>query len=445
MEDANQACWELGIYSKVEHNEVAFNQFEIVPMYAPTHIAIDQNQLIMDILKKTAKNHGMTCLLHEKPFEGINGSGKHNNWSLQTDTGFNLFEPGENPESNLRFLVFAVAVLAAVDKYPTLIRMVASSAGNDHRLGANEAPPAIISIYLGATLENLLRALANGESTTSNSRELHSPLANLKEMPKEFSDRNRTSPFAFTGSKFEFRMVGSSRSAATTNTVLNAAMADELRDIASELESSSNSTIKEAVLDIIIKRFKAHERILFSGDGYSTGWIEEASKRNLPNKRSFNESIDSFIDPLALAMFSRVKVYSKKEIEARVEILHEQFYLDLLFEARTLSELLMKYILPAALEDIALTKEVSNSSFANEKAQQLTAAVDEAYLLVKTLLTLTEEAKGIQDIKQKGKLFNDTIRPHMLKTRVEADKIESLMNQRLYPIPTYTDLLFCFE
>lgn len=442
MEDVNKACWELGIYSKVEHNEVAFNQFEIVPMYSPTHIAIDQNQLIMDILKKTAKKHGLECLLHEKPFAGINGSGKHNNWSLQTDTGLNLFDPSDEPGSNLRFLVFVVAVMATVDKYPTLLRMSASGAGNDHRLGANEAPPAIISIYLGSTLEDLLRSLATGVASITKTREVHSPLSNLKEMPKEFSDRNRTSPFAFTGSKFEFRMVGSSRSAATTNTILNAALADELALIANEIESSKKD-LKESVLDVLISRFNKHERILFSGDGYSQAWVEEAARRGLPNIKSFNESIDSYLDPATLAMFARQGVYNDKEVHARVEILHDQFFKAVLFEARSLSEMLLKYILPATLKDIHQTSLVK-SRFADEKVSELTALVDDAYDLVKTLMLLVDEAHTMDDIRAKGKLFNDIVRPHMIKCREVADRIESLMDHSLYPIPTYTDLLFSF-
>lgn len=442
MEDVNKACWELGIYSKVEHNEVAFNQFEIVPMYSPTHIAIDQNQLIMDILKKTAKKHGLECLLHEKPFAGINGSGKHNNWSLQTDTGLNLFDPSDEPGSNLRFLVFVVAVMATVDKYPTLLRMSASGAGNDHRLGANEAPPAIISIYLGSTLEDLLRSLANGVASITKTREVHSPLSNLKEMPKEFSDRNRTSPFAFTGSKFEFRMVGSSRSAATTNTILNAALADELALIANEIESSKKD-LKESVLDVLISRFNKHERILFSGDGYSQAWVEEAARRGLPNIKSFNESIDSYLDPATLAMFARQGVYNEKEVHARVEILHDQFFKAVLFEARSLSEMLLKYILPATLKDIHQTSLVK-SRFADEKVSELTTLVDDAYDLVKTLMLLVDEAHTMDDIRAKGKLFNDIVRPHMIKCREVADRIESLMDHNLYPIPTYTDLLFSF-
>lgn len=442
MEDVNKACWELGIYSKVEHNEVAFNQFEIVPMYSPTHIAIDQNQLIMDILKKTAKKHGLECLLHEKPFAGINGSGKHNNWSLQTDTGLNLFDPSDEPGSNLRFLVFVVAVMATVDKYPTLLRMSASGAGNDHRLGANEAPPAIISIYLGSTLEDLLRSLATGVASITKTREVHSPLSNLKEMPKEFSDRNRTSPFAFTGSKFEFRMVGSSRSAATTNTILNAALADELALIANEIESSKKD-LKESVLDVLISRFNKHERILFSGDGYSQAWVEEAARRGLPNIKSFNESIDSYLDPATLAMFARQGVYNDKEVHARVEILHDQFFKAVLFEARSLSEMLLKYILPATLKDIHQTSLVK-SRFADEKVSELTALVDDAYDLVKTLMLLVDEAHTMDDIRAKGKLFNDIVRPHMIKCREVADRIESLMDHNLYPIPTYTDLLFSF-
>ena len=444
MEDVNEACWELGIYSKVEHNEVAFNQFEIVPIYAPTHIAIDQNQLIMDILKKTAKKHGLECLLHEKPFAGINGSGKHNNWSLQTDTGLNLFDPSDEPGSNLRFLVFVVAVMATVDKYPTLLRMSASGAGNDHRLGANEAPPAIISIYLGSTLEDLLRSLANGVASITKTREVHSPLSNLKEMPKEFSDRNRTSPFAFTGSKFEFRMVGSSRSAATTNTILNAALADELALIASEIESSTKEDIRETIVDSLIVRFKKHERILFSGDGYSQGWVEEAARRGLPNIKSFNETIDSYLEPATLAMFARQGVYSDKEVHARVEILHDQFYRAVLFEARSLSEMLLKSILPAALKDIHATSLVSSSRFASEKASELTSLVDDAYDLVKTLMLLVEEGQKMDDIREKGKLFNDIVRPHIVKCRDIADKIEGLMDDSLYPIPTYTDLLFSY-
>lgn len=442
MEDVNKACWELGIYSKVEHNEVAFNQFEIVPMYSPTHIAIDQNQLIMDILKKTAKKHGLECLLHEKPFAGINGSGKHNNWSLQTDTGLNLFDPSDEPGSNLRFLVFVVAVMATVDKYPTLLRMSASGAGNDHRLGANEAPPAIISIYLGSTLEDLLRSLATGVASITKTREVHSPLSNLKEMPKEFSDRNRTSPFAFTGSKFEFRMVGSSRSAATTNTILNAALADELALIANEIESSKKD-LKESVLDVLISRFNKHERILFSGDGYSQAWVEEAARRGLPNIKSFNESIDSYLDPATLAMFARQGVYNDKEVHARVEILHDQFFKAVLFEARSLSEMLLKYILPATLKDIHQTSLVK-SRFADEKVSELTTLVDDAYDLVKTLMLLVDEAHTMDDIRAKGKLFNDIVRPHMIKCREVADRIESLMDHSLYPIPTYTDLLFSF-
>jgi glutamine synthetase len=443
MEDVNEACWALGIYSKVEHNEVAFNQFEIVPMYAPAHIAIDQNQLIMDILKKTAKKHGLECLLHEKPFAGINGSGKHNNWSLQTDTGLNLFDPSDEPGSNLRFLVFVVAVLSVVDKYPTLLRMSASGAGNDHRLGANEAPPAIISVYLGSTLEDLLRSLANGVASITKTREVHSPLSNLKEMPKEFSDRNRTSPFAFTGSKFEFRMVGSSRSAATTNTILNAALADELAMIAKEIESSQKD-IRESIMDVLITRFTKHERILFSGDGYSQAWVDEAERRGLPNIKSFNESIDSYLEPATLAMFARQGVYTDKEVHARVEILHEQFYRAVLFEARSLSELLLKFILPAALKDIHHASLVSTSRFASDKVSELSKLVDDAYDLVKTLQLLVEEGQKMDDIRAKGKLFNEVVRPHMVVCREVADKIESLMDHDLYPIPTYTDILFSF-
>src|SRR5690554_1332971 len=251
MQDVNHACWKLGIYSKVEHNEVAFNQFEIVPMYAPVHISIDQNQLVMDILKKTAKKHGLACLLHEKPFAGINGSGKHNNWSLITNTDINLFDPLDSPQENIRFLLFVVALLKGIDEFAPLLRMAASNAGNDHRLGANEAPPAIISVYLGEMLEFLLNDIEKGTLTYQDNKKMQSPLKNLREIPTEFSDRNRTSPFAFTGSKFEFRMVGSSKSAALVHTILNTIMADNLAFINQQLSDVSTSKLNDKAFELI--------------------------------------------------------------------------------------------------------------------------------------------------------------------------------------------------
>lgn len=447
MQDVNRACWQLGIYSKVEHNEVAFNQFEIVPLYAPVQIAIDQNQLIMDILKKTARKHNLACLLHEKPFAGINGSGKHNNWSLVSDTGVNLFDPKDAPEENLRFLLFVIALIKAVDKHPVLLRMAASGAGNDHRLGANEAPPAIISIYLGQMLENIFEDIVLGKvSINGHSNLKHSPLSTLKEMPKEFSDRNRTSPFAFTGSKFEFRMVGASRSAATTNIVLNTALAESLKEIADILETLQPDQIKPTVLQIIKDWYQQHKRILYSGDGYSEYWVNEAKRRGLPNVASFSDSIDSLIDKDSIKMFESFGIYTERELVARSEILHDQFNKSIQFEAAALIDMINKQILPAASQFLKeLSDHTVNSNFINETVSLLVSEIDETFKLTNELSQLLQQAHQMDNIRHKGTFLHQMIRPKMEEIRMHADLIESMMSKKLYPIPSYTDLLYTFD
>jgi glutamine synthetase len=446
MQDVNQACWKLGIYSKVEHNEVAFNQFEIVPIFAPTHIAIDQNQLIMDILKKTSQKHGLACLLHEKPFVGINGSGKHNNWSLLTNTGLNCFDPKDSPKENIRFLLFVMALLKGIDEHAVLLRMAASSAGNDHRLGANEAPPAIISVYLGDMLEFLLNDIETGTVTYKQNTRKHSPLKNLNEMPTEFADRNRTSPFAFTGTKFEFRMVGSSRSAAMAHTALNTLLADNLKDFCDQLDEVSAAEVEVKAFEIIRETYKHHKRVLFSGDGYSNYWIEEASRRGLANITSFTESIDSLIDPKTVSLFQRHDVFLESELLARNEILHEQFVKAIQFEAKTLLDMMNKQILPAASKQLQEYDAIlSDSVFVKSRKTDLIDQLDQSYQTCNTMEQLLSESNQIESMRTKGLFMQQRIRPQLDVIRHHADQLEGLISRLNYPIPTYVDLLFNFD
>ena len=327
MKEVNQELWKLGIYAKTEHNEVAPCQFEIAPIFSNVNIAVDQNQLTMDVLRKTADKHGFACLLHEKPFAGINGSGKHNNWSLVTDDRQNLFEPGDKPAENIRFLVFVCAFIKAVDQHAELLRMSSSGAGNDHRLGANEAPPAIISIYLGSYIENVLNSLKGAGQTIEDQQDSSfTPISGLSYIPKDNTDRNRTSPLAFTGNKFEFRMLGSSLSASFANVVLNTITADVLNEIAGQLSDLKyKQDIRARALEICTQILKDHERILFSGDGYSQEWVAEAKRRGLPNIPSFIESVSALTSPKTVELFTHNHIFTEKELSARSEIMNEQY------------------------------------------------------------------------------------------------------------------------
>ena len=344
MTEVDEELWKLGIYAKTEHNEVAPCQFEIAPLFIDANVAVDQNLIIMDVLKKKADKHGMACLLHEKPFQGVNGSGKHNNWSLVTDDGQNLLEPGDRPHENIRFLLFVCAIIEAVDTYPELLRMAASCYGNDYRLGADEAPPAVVSICMGDELEIILEKLRNGEHEIKPDVETQPyAIANLSYVPKDTSDRNRTSPFAFTGNKFEFRMVGSSRSASTTNIILNSIVADSLRSIADTLQQYKYiDDIRKKSLDICRDILRKHSRILFSKDGYSEEWLQEAQERGLPNIKHYVDSIYSMLDDKAVEMFERNKVYDRLELEARVDILTEEYRKSVKAEVLTLLDISKK-------------------------------------------------------------------------------------------------------
>ena len=418
MTEVDEELWKLGIYAKTEHNEVAPCQFEIAPLFIDANVAVDQNLIIMDVLKKKADKHGMACLLHEKPFQGVNGSGKHNNWSLVTDDGQNLLEPGDRPHENIRFLLFVCAIIEAVDTYPELLRMAASCYGNDYRLGADEAPPAVVSICMGDELEIILEKLRNGEHEIKPDVETQPyAIANLSYVPKDTSDRNRTSPFAFTGNKFEFRMVGSSRSASTTNIILNSIVADSLRSIADTLQQYKYiDDIRKKSLDICRDILRKHSRILFSKDGYSEEWLQEAQERGLPNIKHYVDSIYSMLDDKAVEMFERNKVYDRLELEARVDILTEEYRKSVKAEVLTLLDISKKDILPALVREIKFYTDAQNSlgtenSYYQRKIKHLCdllATFDERYHDLKKHMI---ERQQYPDNMEKAQYLNQVIVP----------------------------------
>lgn len=447
MTEVDEELWKLGIYAKTEHNEVAPCQFEIAPLFIDANVAVDQNLIIMDVLKKKADKHGMACLLHEKPFQGVNGSGKHNNWSLVTDDGQNLLEPGDRPHENIRFLLFVCAIIEAVDKYPELLRMAASCYGNDYRLGADEAPPAVISICMGDELEIILDKLRNGEHEIKPDVETQPyAIANLSYVPKDTSDRNRTSPFAFTGNKFEFRMVGSSRSASTTNIILNSIVADSLRSIADTLQQYKYiDDIRKKSLDICRDILRKHSRILFSKDGYSEEWIREAQERGLPNIKHYVDSIHSMIDDKAVEMFERNKVYDRLELEARVDILTEEYRKSVKAEVLTLLDISKKDILPALVREIKFYSDAQNSlgmenSYYQRKIKHLCELLntfDERYHDLKEHMI---ERQKYPDNMEKAQYLNHVIVPKMEELRAVIDEIEEAVSSDNYPFPTYDDM-----
>lgn len=450
MADVDDQLWKLGIYAATEHNEVAPGQFELAPIYAPCNVAVDQNHVIMDVLRTTALKHDLVCLLHEKPFAGVNGSGKHNNWSLVTDDGQDLFEPGDKPHENIRFLVFVCAVIEAVDKYPELLRMSASGAGNDHRLGANEAPPAIISIFMG-NLESLLLGIENGTLEPEKvEKTMEQALSNISYLPKDNTDRNRTSPFAFTGNKFEFRMVGSSRSSATPNFILSTVVADSLKNIADELEGYKlKQDIREASLRICQRIIKEHKRILFGGDGYSKEWVKEAAKRGLPNIPTFAESIEYFTRDDAVAVFERQGVLKRNEMEARADILYEQYAKTLHLEAKTLIDMVDKLIIPAVNKEICtfatgLSVLGTNPYYAT-KIHTLGTAIADMDEKKKELAEALSEAWAKPSYKDKSFAIIKTVTTKMAELRSVVDAVEPIMSAENYPIPTYEDMFFHLE
>ena len=451
MEELNQELWALGIYSKTEHNEVAPSQHEMAPIFTTSNLAADQNQLTMEIMKKVARRHGMVCLLHEKPFEGVNGSGKHNNWSIATDEGENLFAPGKTPRENAQFLLFLTAVLKAVDENQDLLRISVASAGNDHRLGANEAPPAIMSIYLGDELEAILRSIKDGTPYDTKSKQKMSIGVDvLPPIPKDSTDRNRTSPFAFTGNRFEFRSVGSSLSISGPNTTLDAILAYALKEYADELEKSKDF---EKDLQKLIKReITAHWNIVFNGNGYDESWIKEAEKRGLKNLRTLPDAMSEYLNPKNVKLFTELGVYSEIEMKSHYEIKLEKYAGILNIEVETMLEMINKDILPAAfkyMNDVGKSVQAVRNAVPEAKCSAQTALLAK---LDKLTAELAEKAQKLSDEHQKAKkqqgemeiaqAYANKVIPAMQNARAVADEIEPLLGEKYKPFPSYEDLLF---
>ena len=451
MNELDEELWALGVMAKTEHNEVAPGQHELAPIYTTTNIAADHNQLTMERMQRIAKRHDMVCLLHEKPFAGVNGSGKHNNWSISTNTGVNLLEPGETPAENAQFLLFICAVIQAVDDYQDMLRLCVASAGNDHRLGANEAPPAIVSMFVGTELESILSAIEKDEPYGGREKELIKVGVHvLPKFPRDTTDRNRTSPFAFTGNKFEFRMLGSSQSISGPNVVLNTVVAESLRQYADVLENADD--FETALHDLIRKVIREHKRIIFNGNGYDDSWIKEAEKRGLLNLKSTPDCVPYYLEPKNVELFTRHKVYTEEEIRARYEIKLDNYCKVLHIEASTMLDMVRKDILPAAsaysktLVDTALAKKnLSRSidySFEAEEALKLSsltaAAVGKARVLEDSLL----EVRTFSDTLEQARFYRDTVFAAMNELRIVVYEMETHCAASYWPYPSYGDVLF---
>ena len=449
MKDLDEELWKLGISAKTKHNEVAPAQHELAPIFSTTNIASDHNQLTMEAMRKTAKKHGFKCLLHEKPFAGVNGSGKHNNWSLSTDTGINLLDPGKTPAENAQFLLFLTAVIKAVNKYQDLLRLSVATAGNDHRLGANEAPPAIISIFLGDELTAILDAICNDVDYDNDGvADLQIGVDVLPSFPKDNTDRNRTSPFAFTGNRFEFRMPGSRLSVAGPNTVLNTIVAEILDEFAEKLTGVDD--FQGTLHELIKETIKENQNIIFNGDGYSEEWPKEAEKRGLFNLRSTPEAIPHFADPKNIEVFEKHGVYTETEIHSRVEILLEEYVKIINIEALTMIDMAKKDILPAVSsyvrklsETAKLAKECgADPAYEMDLVKKLTDLEKETYQNLQNLEDLTVKASGIEDMKEASAFYHDEILTAMGMLRAPADQLETLVGEKYWPYPTYGKMLF---
>ena len=453
MKELNVELWKVGILAKTQHNEVAPAQHEMAPIYSTANIATDHNQLTMEIMKKVAKRHGLDCLLHEKPFAGVNGSGKHDNWSIVTDTGMNLLDPGKNPHENMQFLLFLAAVIKAVDDNAVLLRLSASNPGNDHRLGANEAPPAIISIFLGEQLEDILaQLLENGEATSSKvGGRLNIGVNTLPNFRLDATDRNRTSPFAFTGNKFEFRMVASSMSIAGANTVLNTIVADVLSQFADELEGATGD-FNEAVRNLVIKTIKEHQRVIFNGNGYSDEWVAEAQRRGLPNCKSMVDAIPSLVTDKSVEMFERLKVFTKAELESRVEINYEAYAKAINIEAKTMIEMAAEKYIPAVIK---YTKVLADSIISVKSAcpdadtsvqtgllKQVSSLLAQAQAALVTLKEADAKASAMPEGKEQAEFFKDDVKNAMDALRAPIDALEVIVDKEAWPVPSYGDMLF---
>lgn len=451
MKELNEELWKLGILAKTEHNEVAPAQHELAPIFSTTNIAADHNQLTMEIMQKLAKKHDMICLLHEKPFAGVNGSGKHNNWSISTDTGMNLLEPGETPYENAQFLLFLCAVIKAVDEYQDLLRIAVASAGNDHRLGANEAPPAIVSMFLGSDLSEILEAIETDAQYGTKEKEImRIGVHTLPKFPKDTTDRNRTSPFAFTGNKFEFRMLGSASSISCTNTVLNTAVAEELKQFADKLEGAED--FEGALHKLIQETIRDHKRIIFNGDGYDESWVKEAEKRGLMNLKATPDALAHLLDEKNLKLFTEHKVYSQTELEARFEVLNENYAKIINIEALTMLDMAHKDIMPAMsaysaeLADAALKKASVDPDidcvYEKETIKKINSMITAMSKQTKKLEEDLLAAKSIEDVAELSMFYKDTVLPDMTALRISGDEMESVASAEKWPYPSYGELLF---
>ena len=450
MRDVNIQLWKVGVTAKTQHNEVAPAQHELAPIYSEANIAVDQNQLTMQTLKRVACQHGMKCLLHEKPFAGVNGSGKHNNWSITTDDGINLLEPGKTPHENTQFLLVLACILKAVNVHADLLRESAADPGNDHRLGANEAPPAIISIFLGEQLEDVVdQLISTGEATHSlNGGKLDTGVSTLPELSKDATDRNRTSPFAFTGNKFEFRMVGSRDSIANPNIVLNTIVAEAFADACDILEKADDFDL--AVHDLIKEYLTDNQRIIFNGNGYSDEWVAEAERRRLPNIKSMVEAIPAITTDKSIKLFERFSVFTKAELESRAEIQYEAYAKAINIEARTMIDMASKQFLPAFIkytktlaDTVLAVKEAGvDAAVQTEALKEVSALMAETKAALDVLVKVTDEAAAKEEGEVQANFYHSDVVPAMEALRAPVDKLEMIVDKEAWPMPSYGDLIF---
>ena len=450
MKEVNEELWKLGVSAKTQHNEVAPAQHELAPIYAECNVAADHNQIIMETLKQVAERHGLQCLLHEKPFAGVNGSGKHNNWSITTDDGINLLDPGKTPHENVQFLMILTCILRAVDRHADLLRESAADVGNDHRLGANEAPPAIISVFLGEQLEDVLEQLISTGSATHSLKggKLHTGVKTLPDFAKDATDRNRTSPFAFTGNKFEFRMVGSRDSVAECNVVINTIVAEAFSDACDRLEKAEDFEL--AVHDLIKEYATEHQRIVFNGNGYSEEWVEEAKRRGLPNINSMEEAIPALVTDKAIQLFGKFGVFTEAELRSRAEIQYEGYSKALNIEARAMIDIASKHIIPAVMRfsrNLAGTVNEIKTAGADvtvpmNMLKDTTALLSQTKLALAKLQEAADQAAAMENGREQAEYYHEVVFKDMEELRVPVDKLEMIVDKEEWPMPSYGDLLF---
>ena len=451
MKDVNIELWKMGVTAKTQHNEVAPAQHELASIYSEANVAVDNNQLVMQTLKRVACQHGLKCLLHEKPFAGVNGSGKHNNWSITTDDGINLLEPGKTPHENIQFLLVLSCVLKAVDVHADLLRESAADPGNDHRLGANEAPPAIISVFLGEQLEDVVEQLISTGNATKSKKEgvLETGVKTLPDLKKDATDRNRTSPFAFTGNKFEFRMVGSRDSVAAPNIVLNTIVAEAFRDACDVLEGAEN--FEEAVHDLIKENLSEHQRIIFNGNGYSDEWVAEAERRGLPNIKSMVYAIPALTTDVAIKLFGDFKVFTEAELVSRAEVKFENYAKTINIEAKTMIDMASKQIIPAVIKyATSLAGSINTITAAGVSAvgvqknllNETSALLEKTQKALDELVAIENEGCTMEDGEEKAKYYHEKVVPAMEALRAPVDKLEMIVDKEMWPMPSYGDLMF---